>query len=137
MYPLEIVNPMKKELTDVGFEELLTPEQVDESLKQEGTTLVVINSVCGCGAGTARPGVIRAIENATKKPTQLVTSFAGVDKEAVAQARSYFAPYPPSSPSIALMKDGKLVHMIERHLIEGRTAEMIEANLIAAFDQYC
>lgn len=137
MYPLEIVNPMKKELTDVGFQELLTPEAVDESFKQEGTTLVVINSVCGCSAGTARPGVISAVEKTTKKPTQIVTSFAGVDKDAVAQARTYFLPYPPSSPAIALLKDGKLVHMIERHMIEGRSAEMIEANLLQAFDTYC
>ncbi|HLS71928.1 MAG TPA: BrxA/BrxB family bacilliredoxin [Chitinophagaceae bacterium] len=137
MYPLEIVNPMKKELTDAGFEELLTPDQVDESFKKEGTTLMVINSVCGCSAGTARPGVLKAIQNADKKPNQIVTSFAGVDKEAVAQARTYFLPYPPSSPSIALLKDGKLVHMIERHMIEGRTAEMIEENLKAAFEQYC
>lgn len=137
MYPLEIVNPMKKELTDAGFEELLTPEQVDESFKKEGTTLMVVNSVCGCSAGTARPGVLRAIQNASKKPNQIVTSFAGVDKDAVAQARTYFLPYPPSSPSIALLKDGKLVHMIERHMIEGKTAEMIEENLKAAFEQYC
>lgn len=137
MYPLEIVNPMKKELTDAGFEELLTPDQVNESFKKEGTTLMVINSVCGCSAGTARPGVLKAIQNADKKPNQIVTSFAGVDKEAVAQARTYFLPYPPSSPSIALLKDGKLVHMIERHMIEGRTAEMIEENLKAAFEQYC
>ncbi len=137
MYPLEIVNPMKRELTEAGFQELLTPEQVDTSLKSEGTTLVVINSVCGCSAGTARPGVISAIKNTTKKPTQIVTSFAGVDKDAVAQARTYFLPYPPSSPSIALLKDGKLVHMIERHMIEGRSAEMIEENLKAAFDTYC
>lgn len=137
MYPLEIVNPMKRELTEAGFKELLTPEQVDTSLKSEGTTLVVINSVCGCSAGTARPGVINAIKNTTKKPTQIVTSFAGVDKDAVAQARTYFLPYPPSSPSIALLKDGKLVHMIERHMIEGRSAEMIEENLKAAFDTYC
>lgn len=137
MYPLEIVNPMKKELTDAGFEELLTPDQVDESFKKEGTTLMVINSVCGCSAGTARPGVLKAIQNADKKPNQIVTSFAGVDKDAVAQARTYFLPYPPSSPSIALLKDGKLVHMIERHMIEGKTAEMIEENLKAAFEQYC
>lgn len=137
MYPLEIVNPMKKELTDVGFQELLTPAEVDESFTKEGTTLVVINSVCGCSAGTARPGVISAVENSTKKPTQIVTSFAGVDKDAVAQARTYFLPYPPSSPAIALLKDGKLVHMIERHMIEGRSAEMIEANLVQAFETYC
>ena len=128
---------MKAELTGQGFKELLTPEEVDNTLKQPGTTLLVINSVCGCSAGTARPGVVMAIQNATKKPDQLTTSFAGYDTDAVQQARTYLLPYPPSSPSIALLKDGQLVHMIERHMIEGRSAQMIAANLVAAFDQYC
>jgi len=128
---------MKAELTGQGFKELLTPEEVDNTLKQPGTTLLVINSVCGCSAGTARPGVVMAIQNAAKKPDQLTTSFAGYDTDAVQQARTYLLPYPPSSPSIALLKDGQLVHMIERHMIEGRSAQMIAANLVAAFDQYC
>ena len=106
-------------------------------LKQSGTTLLVINSVCGCSAGTARPGVLMAVTHAAKKPDHLTTTFAGFDMEAVQQARSYLLPYPPSSPCIALLKDGQLVHMIERHMIEGRSAQMIAANLNAAFEQYC
>ena len=137
MYPTEIVAPMKAELTSHGFSELLTPSDVDNALKQSGTSLVVINSVCGCSAGTARPGVIMAIQNATKKPNQMLTSFAGYDMDAVKQARSYMLPYPPSSPSIALIKDGKVVHMIERHMIEGRPAQMIAANLLEAFETHC
>lgn len=137
MYPTEMIMPMKAEMTDNGFSELLTPEQVDESLKQSGTTLLFINSVCGCSAGTARPGVIMAVKNAAKKPTHLTTSFAGYDTDAVRQARTYLLPYPPSSPSIALLKDGKLVHMLERHHIEGHSAQMIAANLAEAFEQYC
>jgi putative YphP/YqiW family bacilliredoxin len=137
MYPTEIVAPMKAELTGEGFKELLTPEEVDQALKQSGTTLLMINSVCGCSAGTARPGVVMAVQNASKKPDHLTTSFAGYDTDAVKQARTYLLPYPPSSPSIALLKDGQLVHMIERHMIEGRTAQAIAANLIQAFDQYC
>lgn len=129
--------PMKAELTDNGFEELLTPQQVEEALSQKGTTLVVINSVCGCSAGTARPGVLEAVESSTKKPDHLTTSFAGFDVEAVQQIRSHLLPYPPSSPSIALFKDGQLVHFIERHMIEGRPAHMIAGNLAAAFDEYC
>lgn len=137
MYPPELVAPMKADLINVGFKELLTANEVDEILnKKEGTTLVVVNSVCGCAAGAARPGVKMAI-NHSKKPNNLVTVFAGVDTEAVAQARKYFLPYPPSSPSMALFKDGKLVHFLERHHIEGRSAEMIAENLKAAFDQYC
>ncbi|MFN4233169.1 MAG: BrxA/BrxB family bacilliredoxin [Bacteroidia bacterium] len=137
MYPPELVAPMKADLISVGFKELLTANEVDEILnKKEGTTLVVVNSVCGCAAGAARPGVKMAI-NHSKKPNNLVTVFAGVDTEAVAQARKYFLPYPPSSPSMALFKDGKLVHFLERHHIEGRSAEMIAENLKAAFDQYC
>lgn len=137
MYPAEIIMPMKGELTEQGFEDLKTPEQVDAALKQPGTTLLMINSVCGCSAGTARPGVLMAVHNAGKKPDHLVTSFAGFDVDAVKQARNYLMPYPPSSPSIALLKDGQLVHMVERHMIEGRPAQMIAANLIEAFEQYC
>ncbi|RYZ52676.1 MAG: BrxA/BrxB family bacilliredoxin [Sphingobacteriales bacterium] len=137
MYPIEIVSPMKSEMTEKGFKELLSSEDVDQVLKQPGTTLLFINSVCGCSAGTARPGVIMAVQNATKKPDNLVTSFAGYDVDAVKQARSYLLPYPPSSPAIALLKDGQVVHMIERHMIEGRPAQMIATNLIQAFEQYC
>jgi putative YphP/YqiW family bacilliredoxin len=137
MYPAQIVIPMKEELTENGFEELLTPEAVDETLKQEGTTLVVINSVCGCSAGSARPGVLMAVHNSDKRPDHLTTTFAGFDITAVNRLREHLLPYPPSSPAIALFKDGKLVHMIERHTIEGRPAQMIAQNLIAAFDEYC
>lgn len=137
MYPEEIVAPMKSELTEVGFKELLTAEEVDQLMKStEGTALIMVNSVCGCAAANARPAVRMAIKNA-KTPNVLSTVFAGVDQEAVAQARKYFLPYPPSSPSIALMKNGKLVHFIERHHIEGRPAELIAENLKAAFDEYC
>ena len=137
MYPEEIVLPMKEELIDYGFNEMQTPEQVDKQLAKEGTTLVVVNSVCGCSAGTARPGVIMAVLNANKKPDYLSTSFAGFDIEAVKKLRQHLMPYPPSSPSIALFKDGQLVHFIERHQIEGRSAQMIAQNLIAAFEEYC
>ncbi|MBO9151457.1 BrxA/BrxB family bacilliredoxin [Chitinophaga sp. GCM10012297] len=137
MYPAELVMPMKAELTDNGFEEMLTPEKVDDVLKQSGTTLVVINSVCGCSAGTARPGVLMAVTASEKKPDRLTTSFAGFDSAAVQQIRTHLMPYPPSSPSIALFKDGQLVHFIERHMIEGRSAQMIATNLLAAFDEYC
>lgn len=137
MYPSDIVLPMKAELTSNGFEDLSTPEAVENAVKQSGTTLLVINSVCGCSAGTARPGVLRAVQNAAKKPTHLATSFAGFDIDAVKKARTYLLPYPPSSPAIALLKDGQLVHMIERHMIEGRSAEMIAANLQQAFEEHC
>jgi len=137
MYPTEIVAPMKAEVTDNGFEELLTPEDVDNALQKPGTALLFINSVCGCSAGTARPGVILALQNATKKPDQALTSFAGYDTAAVQQARTYLLPYPPSSPAIALLKDGQVVHMIERHMIEGRPAQMIAANLLQAFETHC
>jgi putative YphP/YqiW family bacilliredoxin len=137
MYPAQIVAPMKAELTSHGFEELLTPQDVDNAVKQPGTTLLVINSVCGCSAGTARPGVLMAVHNAAKKPDHLTTSFAGFDMDAVQAARDFLLPYPPSSPSIALLKDGKVVHMIERHMIEGRPAQMIAANLMQAFETYC
>lgn len=137
MYPQEIVIPMKEELTENGFQEMLTASDVEKTLSDKGTALVVINSVCGCSAGTARPGVLMAVHNSTKKPTHLTTSFAGFDVEAVKKIREHLLPYPPSSPSIALFKDGELVHFIERHNIEGRSAQMIAENLIGAFDQYC
>lgn len=136
MYPPELVKPMKAELTDVGFSELLTPEAVDEAVKQSGTTLVVINSVCGCAASNARPGAIQALENKVK-PDHLYTSFAGVDTDAVEKARAHMVPFPPSSPSMAIFKDGELVHMLERHHIEGRPADMVAENLKQAFDDYC
>lgn len=137
MYPAEIVMPMKAELTDNGFEELLSPEEVNNTLTQQGTTLVMINSVCGCSAGSARPGVLMAVAKSTKKPDNLTTSFAGFDVDAIKKIREHLLPYPPSSPAIALFKDGQLVHMIERHQIEGRPAQMIASNLIAAFDEFC
>src|SRR5438309_6229768 len=137
MYPAEIVQPMKEELTENGFSELLTKQEVEEQLKQQGTTLVMINSVCGCSAGSARPGVLMAVMNAPKKPDHLTTTFAGFDIEAVQSIRQRLMPYPPSSPAIALFKDGELVHFIERHQIEGRPAQMIAQNLIAAFEHYC
>src|SRR5882757_11103613 len=134
MYPAEIVQPMKEELTDNGFDELLTSSEVDDQLKKSGTTLVMVNSVCGCSAGSARPGVLMAVANSSKKPDFLTTAFAGFDMEAVSKVREHLLPYPPSSPSIALFKDGQLVHMIERHMIEGRSAQMIADNLISAFE---
>lgn len=136
MYPPELVAPMKTDLTSVGFQELLSAADVDNAIKSQGTTLVVVNSVCGCAAGNARPGVKLAVQNG-KRPDRLTTVFAGVDREAVAQAREHMAPYPPSSPSIALFKDGNLVHFIERHHIEGRNAQLIAENLAQAFEQYC
>ncbi|HBR11142.1 putative bacilliredoxin, YphP/YqiW family [Epilithonimonas bovis DSM 19482] len=136
MYPADLVLPMKAELTDKGFEDLTTPAQVDEALKQSGTTLLVINSVCGCAAGAARPGVVYSLTG-DKKPDHLVTAFAGFDTDAVAEARRLLAPFPPSSPCVALFKDGELVHMLERHHIEGNPAGAIAANLQAAYDEYC
>jgi len=137
MYPEEIVTPMKEELTDNGFTELLSPNEVDNQLKKDGTTLIMINSVCGCSAGSARPGVLMAVANASKKPNYLTTSFAGFDVQAINKIREHLLPYPPSSPAIALFKDGQLVHFIERHQIEGRPAQVIANNLISAFEQYC
>lgn len=137
MYPEVLVSPMKEELTEYGFNEMQTPEEVENQLSQPGTTLVVVNSVCGCSAGTARPGVVMAVMNATKKPDNLSTSFAGFDIDAVKSLRKHLLPYPPSSPSIGLFKDGQLVHFIERHQIEGRSAQMIAQNLMAAFEEYC
>jgi len=137
MYPEEIVLPMKEELTEYGFTEMQTSDEVDNQLNKQGTTLVVVNSVCGCSAGTARPGVLMAVHNSKKKPDSLTTSFAGFDIEAINKLREYLKPYPPSSPAIALFKDGQLVHFVERHQIEGRSAPMIAHNLISAFDEYC
>ena len=137
MYPAEIVLPMKAELTENGFEDLASAGQVDEMLKQEGTTLLVINSVCGCAAGACRPGVLMAVHNADKRPDRLATSFAGFDVEAVNKLRQVLLPYPPSSPAIALFKDGKLVSMVERHQIEGRPAQVIARHLIGEFDKFC
>lgn len=128
---------MKEELTENGFSELLTSSDVEAQLKQKGTTLVMINSVCGCSAGTARPGVLMAVANSTRKPDHLTTSFAGFDSEAVSKLREKLLPYPPSSPAIALFKEGQLVHFIERHQIEGRSAQMIAHNLIGAFNDHC
>lgn len=137
MYPPEIVIPMKEELTDNGFTELLSSDQVESQLSKEGTTLVMINSVCGCSAGTARPGVLLAVANASQKPDFLTTSFAGFDIEAVRTLRQHLMPYPPSSPAIALFKNGQLVHFIERHQIEGRPAQVIAQNLMGAFNEHC
>ncbi|MBA4197807.1 MAG: BrxA/BrxB family bacilliredoxin [Chitinophaga sp.] len=137
MYPAEIVMPMKAELIENGFEEMLTSDEVDNTLKKKGTTLVVINSVCGCAAGTCRPGVVMAVNNATKKPDNLATSFAGFDVAAVQKVREHLLPYPPSSPAIALFKDGELVSIVERHQIEGRPAQVIAQHLIAEFNKYC
>lgn len=138
MYPEQLVAPMRTDLTSAGFKELKTPEEVDSELKdQKGTTLLVINSVCGCAAGAARPGIKWALQNSSKKPDQLTTVFAGADVEAVAKARQYTLPYPPSSPSIALFKDGELVHFVERHHIEGRNAQMIGEHLVEVFDEFC
>ncbi len=136
MYPETLVIPMKSELTEAGFNDLTTPVAVDKALNQPGTTLLVFNSVCGCSAGAARPGIIMSMDN-KKKPDHLVTVFAGFDVEATAQARKYTLPYPPSSPSIGLFKDGKLVHFIERYNIEGHSANTVAENLRASFDEYC
>ncbi|MCB0431272.1 MAG: BrxA/BrxB family bacilliredoxin [Flavobacteriales bacterium] len=138
MYPDELVAPMRKDLTDVGFNELTTAAEVDQVLSsKEGTVLVVVNSVCGCAAGMARPGVKMALNASDARPQKLTTVFAGQDTEATAQARKYMLPYPPSSPSMALFKNGELVHFIERHHIEGRSADMIAENLKMAFEEYC
>ncbi len=128
---------MKEELTENGFQELLNKQEVDAQLQKKGTTLVMINSVCGCSAGSARPGVLMAVANAAKKPDHLATSFAGFDTEAIQTLRQHLLPYPPSSPAIALFKDGELVHFIERHQIEGRPAQLIAHNLLHAFEQHC
>ncbi len=137
MYPDQLVAPMRAEMTTVGFTELKSADEVNKTIpNSEGTVLCFINSVCGCSAGTARPGVKLSLQS-EKRPDKLVTVFAGNDPEAVAQVRQYLLPYPPSSPAIALFKNGKLVHMIERHHIEGRTADMIADSLAGAYAQYC
>ncbi len=136
MYPEELVKPMRDELVNAGFETLYTAEDVDNALAKKGTTLVMVNSVCGCAAGTARPGVIASL-GGDKFPVNLTTVFAGVEKESTAKAREYMIPFPPSSPAIALFKDGNLVHMLERHHIEGRSSEMIAQNLAGAYEEFC
>ena len=136
MYPEELVKPMREDLASAGFEELHTSEAVNDALKKDGTTLVVVNSVCGCAAANASPAAKLSLQN-SKTPDNLVTVFAGVDMEAVATARNHMVPFPPSSPSMALFKDGELVHMIERHHIEGRPAELIAENLMEAYNEHC
>ena len=136
MYPPELVKPMREDLTRVGFTELFNAEDVNRTLNKSGTTLVVVNSVCGCAAANARPAAAMSIQN-DKKPDQIVTVFAGVDKEAVDAARDHMIPFPPSSPCMALFKDGELVHMLERHHIEGRPADMIADNLKNAYNEVC
>ncbi|WP_342564131.1 BrxA/BrxB family bacilliredoxin [Paenibacillus sp. FSL R7-0345] len=136
-YMRDSIQPMRDDLTSIGFQELLTPEEVEATLPAaKGTALVVVNSVCGCAAGQCRPGVAQALQNELQ-PDHLYTVFAGQEKEATAKAREYFAPYPPSSPSIALMKDGELVHFIERHGVEDRSASEIAAELKEVFNRYC
>ena len=135
MYPPEIVNPMKSELTSKGFVQLNSDDNI-ENLVKRGTTLIVINSICGCAAANARPGVIKSLEN-EKKPDRLFTSFAGVDKVATNNARELMFPFPPSSPCMAIFKDGEIVHMLERHHIEGRNADIISENLKEAYNEYC
>jgi putative YphP/YqiW family bacilliredoxin len=137
MYPPELVAPMKSELIEAGFIDLDSAESVDNLIASEGTVFLVINSVCGCAARNARPAAKLAVQYAAKKPTKVATVFAGVDREATAQARAKTLPYPPSSPSMALFKDGNLVHFIERHQIEGNTAQDIAKHLLQAFDTYC
>ena len=137
MYPVELTIPMAQDLTNFGFESLSTPDEVISTLEnQEGTLLLVVNSVCGCAAANARPGARMSLQN-SKKPDHIVTVFAGVDKEAVDKAREHMVPFPPSSPCMALFKDGELVHMLERHHIEGRPAELIAENLVDAYNEHC
>ena len=137
-YPEMLVAPMRQQLVEVGFKSLLTADEVSAVMNNhEGTKLMVFNSVCGCAAGTARPGIMKAIQESSKLPNELLTVFAGQEVEAVAKAREFIAPFPPSSPAIGLYKNGELVHFIERHNIEGRSAEMIAANLKGAFEEYC
>lgn len=137
MYPPHLVAPMREDLTSVGFQELTTPADVDAAMAAEGTTLVVVNSVCGCAAGAARPGVKMALATTDVKPDNLVTVFAGADLDATAKMREYLLPYPPSSPAIGIFKDGDLVHFIERHHIEGRSAQMIAQHLEMALEEFC
>lgn len=136
MYPEELVKPMRAELSEAGFQELYTANDVEQAIAKEGTTLVVVNSVCGCAARNARPGARMSLDN-NKVPTQLITVFAGVDKEAVDKAREHMFPFPPSSPCMALFKNGELVHMLERHHIEGRPADLIAENLKDAYNEFC
>ena len=136
MYPEEMVKPMRAELSEAGFQDLYSAETVEQAISKEGTTLVVVNSVCGCAARNARPGAKMSLDNA-KKPSNLITVFAGVDKEAVDKAREHMFPFPPSSPCMALFKNGELVHMLERHHIEGRPAELIAENLKDAYNEFC
>jgi len=136
MYPEEIVKPMREEMTVAGFSELKSTDDVENMINTKGTTLVFINSICGCAAGSARPGVVRSL-NYDKKPDQLATVFAGVDSEATQKAREFMIPFPPSSPSIALFKDGELVHMVERHHIEGKAPNMIANDLANIYQQFC
>ncbi len=136
MYPPELVKPMREDLTNNGFTNLYTAEDVKNAINQEGTTLVVVNSVCGCAAANARPAAVMSLQN-DKKPDRLITVFAGVDQEAVQTARELMVPFPPSSPSMALFKDGELAHMLERHHIEGRPAQMIAENLMDAYNEFC
>ncbi|WP_378180811.1 BrxA/BrxB family bacilliredoxin [Aquimarina sp. SS2-1] len=136
MYPADLVKPMREDLTSIGFDELQTAADVEAAIAKEGTTLVVVNSVCGCAAANARPGAKASLAN-DKKPDNLVTVFAGVDREATEKARGYMVPFPPSSPSMALFKNGELVHMLERHHIEGRPADMIAENLKDAYNEHC
>ena len=136
MYPAELVKPMREDLTKVGFSELHNIEEVETAMAKKGTTLVVVNSVCGCAAANARPGARESLQN-TNRPDHLVTVFAGVDKESTQKAREHMIPFPPSSPAVALFKDGELVHMLERHHIEGRSAQMIAENLVSAYNEFC
>ncbi|MBX2846599.1 MAG: BrxA/BrxB family bacilliredoxin [Saprospiraceae bacterium] len=136
VYPEELVSPMRQELVNAGFEQLKTPAEVEAAIAKEGTTLVMVNSVCGCAAGSARPGTILSL-TAPKKPDHLTTVFAGMEIDAVNKARELMLPYPPSSPAIALFKDGELVHMIERHHIEGRPAQLIAQSLAQAYNEFC
>ena len=136
MYPEDLVMPMRKELTDAGFKELLNSEDVKAIIAKNETTLIIVNSVCGCAAANARPGAIESLNN-SKSPANIATVFAGVDKEATDTARGYMIPFPPSSPCIALFKNGELAHMLERHHIEGRPAELIAENLKNAYNEYC
>lgn len=136
MYPEDLIAPMRAELATAGYTETKTAEEVAANITAAGTTLVVINSVCGCAAGSARPAAMAAAQHANR-PDRLITVFAGNDTDAVAEARKHMLPFPPSSPSMGLFKDGEIVHMIERHHIEGRTPQMIAENLVNAFDEYC
>jgi len=136
MYPEDMIAPMRAELANNGYTETRTPEEVTAAINAEGTTFVVVNSVCGCAAGSARPAAM-AVAKSEVKPDRMITVFAGNDRDAVEQARKHMLPFPPSSPSMALFKDGEIVHMVERHHIEGRTAQMIAGNLLSAFEEHC